>query len=541
MLKVVSCGLLILLIWLPACSDSYWVEDADLAAAQVLEEKSVAFNQFRENDLIIPADTDDAKRGPTPEQLENVPRIVGLKEALFVATKFNRNFLSEKESLMLSALNLSTVRNRYSWFFTGTLAAIFSDTNILYHSNNNEAQLGVSKILPTGGTLTVNGTTLISGDGDKGGYGNDSTIRVSLSQPLLRDAGYETSHNQLTQAERNVVYAIRDFELFREDFTIEVTRRYYDLVEQLQQIENAKAELKSREFTYKQSTALFEVGDASEVDKLRAEREYLATKNDLITQEASVRLSIDRFKILLGLPTSFPLEIRPETPVYKDIPVSLDNAVSAALHNRLDLLTARDELEDSEREVRIAKNQLLPDLDLDTRYRLGSTTGGTRLSPAFDENLYTIGLSLDLPFERVSERNAFRSSIISMERSRRSLSLKEDNIVLEVRESIRRLRRVQATLDIRKREIAAAEKEERAATWRFDEGEADNQDVSVAQAAVRRARNSYIADLVDFETSRVQLLRDIGILIIDQQGMWIEPEAKPGSDIEQNAMPESGS
>ena len=85
------------------------------------------------------------------------------------------------------------------------------------------------------------------------------------------------------------------------------------------------------------------------------------------------------------------------------------------------------------------------------------------------------------------------------------------------------MKRVQATLDIRRREIVAAEKEQRAARFRFDEGEADNQDVSVAQAAVRRARNSYIADLVEFEISRIQALRDIGILFIDEQGMWIEP------------------
>ncbi len=522
MRRVVSFCLLLLAFWLPACRDSYWVQEADLAAAEVLKEKSAEFERFREDGLIMPVGKDDEDDGPTEAELKDIPRIVGLQVALEVATRFNRTYLSEKESLYLSALALTTVRNVFSPFFTGSLSAILTDTDATRRSNLNRGRVGVSQILPTGGTATLEASTLITGGG-RGGYAGDSVMSLSLDQPLLRDAGYETSHNALTQAERNVVYAIRDFELFREDFTIDVTSRYYSLVRQLREIENAKEEEKSRYFLTRQSNALFDVGDASEVDKLRAEREYLRVQNDVITQTAAYGLSLDRFKILLGLPTSFPLEILAQDPVYKDIPVSLTSAVSAALNNRLDLLTARDELEDAEREVRIASNWTLPDLDLAATYRLTSTSRDTLLSQAFSENFYTLGLTLELPFERVAERNAFRRSLITLERSRRALSLQEDSIVLEVRESIRRVKRVQATLDIRRREIVAAEKEQRAARFRFDEGEADNQDVSVAQAAVRRARNSYIADLVEFETSRIQLLRDIGILFIDEQGMWIEP------------------
>jgi outer membrane protein TolC len=277
----------------------------------------------------------------------------------------------------------------------------------------------------------------------------------------------------------------------------------------------------------KKSQAMFEVGEASEVDKLRAERDYLSVKNDVITQVAAYELSVDRFKILLGLPTSFPLEIRADDPIYKDIPVSLNSAVSAALHNRLDLLTAKDELEDAEREVRVAGNNMLPDFDFDATYRLTSTSGRSPLSPGFDENFYTLGLALELPLNRVAERNNLRRALITMERQRRSLSLLEDDIVLEVRDSIRRLRRVQATIDIRKQEVEAAEKEVRAARYRFDEGEEDNQAVTIAQNALRRARNSYIADLVEYEIARIQILRDIGILFIDDQGRWVEPQDLP--------------
>ena len=297
-------------------------------------------------------------------------------------------------------------RNQFSWFFTGSLAALLTDTDAIHHSNVNTGRLGVSKILPTGGTLRVDGNTLVRGDGSEGGYVGDSSISVSLSQPILRDAGYEVSHNPLTQAERNVVYAIRDFELFREDFTISVVDAFYSLAAQLVEIENAERNLAARKFLKTQSEEKFKVNLATEVDKLRANREYLRAQTDLLELRESFQLALDRFKIRLGLPTSFPLTIRYEKPDFREVDISLVSAVEAALHNRLDLLTARDELEDSERGLRIAANRLLPDLDLSASYTR-SAPADTRFGRQdYDDESYRLALTLELPLERTSERNA---------------------------------------------------------------------------------------------------------------------------------------
>ena len=514
----------------PACGTAYWAESADEDAAAVLGVKESAFERFRTKGLLRPDLGDEVAvtdREPDGD-VSDVPNLVGLRESLQIATDRNRDYKRERESLYLSALSLLTVRNTFSYFFTGSLAALLTDTESTSHRNQNTFRLGVSKILPTGGVVTFDASAAIeSGSAqlnpEGGGYTLQQNWTASLSQPLLRDAGYETSHEPLTQAERNVVYAVRDFELFRQDFTIDVTARFYQLIRRIRVIENAEKDLEAKEFLRKQSKAKYEVDLATQVDLLRAEREYLRAENGLIRDREEFQLDLDRFKILLGLPTSFPLEIRYEEPGYTKLDVRLNIAVEAALHNRVDLLTAKDQFEDSERRVRISVNQLLPDLDIDARYTRSSPitpfVNWTRLV----DGAYAVGLTLELPFERVRERNAFRRAVIEKNRSHRSLTLTEDNVLLEVRGAIRRLYRAVASLDIRKREIEAAERESRAALIRFENAAASNRDVSDAQNAVLQAQNNYIADLVEYEVARIALLRAVGILFIDENGMWVEP------------------
>jgi len=516
--------LMILLIPLvAACSSTYWAEDADEDVEGVIEEKSADFEKFRESGLILPG-------GDVPEEeeepdLDDVPRVVGLSDALRVATARNRDYVTQRDSLYIAALALTNTRNEFSPFFTGTISALMTGAETLGRNDTARINFGVRQILPTGGNIRVDvGGAKTGGDLNVWSDGNRSLdLGVTFDQPLLRDAGYESSHETLTQGERNVIYAVRDFELFREDFTINILTRFYNLVRQQQEILNSEQDLSRREFLKNQSEEKFKVGLATQVDMLRATREYLSAQSELLATKEAYNLSLDRFKIQLGLPTSFPLTILPEEPEYSDVPVDLRKAVEAALNNRVDLITTRDRVEDAERKLSISVNQLRPDLDFTGTYRANSGDTTTFRQVFLGDHQWTLGLTLELPLERTSERNAMRRRMLDLDQSRRDLTLAEDNVILQVRDSYRTIRRLETSLDIRKREVTAADREREGAQIRFDAGEMDNLALTAAQNAVLRANNSYIRDLVSYEVARVQLLRDVGILFLDDNGMWREP------------------
>src|SRR5262249_48799242 len=148
-------------------------------------------------------------------------------------------------------------------------------------TNAGAANFTASQILPTGARLSLSASSAATGsEGSAGTY--DSLITLSLAQPLLRGGGYDIAHEPLIQAERNLVYAIREYELFREDFSIDVARRYYDLVNRKQSIENQQRNLESNQFGRSQAEALFAVGRAAALDVLRARRTELTAQNSLL-------------------------------------------------------------------------------------------------------------------------------------------------------------------------------------------------------------------------------------------------------------------
>src|SRR6185436_18654241 len=65
-----------------------------------------------------------------------------------------------------------------------------------------------------------------------------STIMLSLAQPLLRGAGAKVAAENLTQAERNVIYEIRSFSYFQDTFAYDIVRTYLQLVQQQDTVKN---------------------------------------------------------------------------------------------------------------------------------------------------------------------------------------------------------------------------------------------------------------------------------------------------------------
>ena len=71
------------------------------------------------------------------------------------------------------------------------------------------------------------------------GLATSSALGATLTQPLLRGAGYRIAIERLTQAERNLLYAIRDFTRFRKEFSVEIVASYYQVLQNRDRVRNA--------------------------------------------------------------------------------------------------------------------------------------------------------------------------------------------------------------------------------------------------------------------------------------------------------------
>lgn len=461
----------------------------------------------------------DARRDAPNAVEAAAPRALSLAEALDTAVRSNRELLGQRESLYQTALGLTGTRYAFSPRVASALGYVFSGTDAGGSSHAATWSASVAQKLVTGGDVSVSGRTAF---GSGAGNTYDASVAIHLTQPLLRGAGRDIAWESLTQAERSLLYAIRNFELFRESFSIDVARRFYELVQQKQALENQRRNLEGFVFGRKQAEALFSVGRTNELEVLRARRSELTSQNSLIEAEESLRLALDRFRIFLGLPDGAHVDVQDEEPAFVPVDFDVESAVAVALENRLDWLNQREQLEDARRGVRIAKNGLLPNLELSLDYGLGTGTSSTFGGRPLDDGNYGAALSLDLPLQRTNERNSYRSSQLALASAERGVAQFHDDLVASVRSTFRELARREQSLAIQEQLIADQVRNAKIAQLRFEQGDFSNRDLVEAQEALLEARNALIQEKVAYEIARLGLLKDLGILFIDEKGMWKE-------------------
>lgn len=454
-------------------------------------------------------------------------RSLSLAEALETAFKNSRDFKTASESLYRSGLGHSLVRYTFGPILDSTISYLWNYSEGAPNTHTVGIPLSVRQILPLGGSISgsagLNGVRTrageIAGDND---FRWGSDLQISLEQPLLRGAGYEVSHEALTQAERSLVYAVRDFELFRQDFAIRIAQAYYDLVSQRKRLANDEQNYKDALYDRQRAEALRKLERNKPDDVFQARRREIAAETALVAARTDYRLRLDDFKILLGLPTTEVIELTAQEPEFQAIRVDGDSAVDVALHNRLDLHTERDRLEDARRALRIAKNDLLPDLNLTAGYGVASGGGPVDRTPDATPNQRSgsAGVTLRLPLDKKAERNAYRSSQIDLEQARRGLEQREDEVSRDIRNAIRELSQFQKQIELQVEQIASERRAVAVMQFRVEAGEAQQRDLTEARQSLNDAQNLLIDLKVQHFVARLRLRRNLGILFIDKNGMW---------------------
>jgi outer membrane protein TolC len=212
--------------------------------------------------------------------------------------------------------------------------------------------------------------------------------------------------------------------------------------------------------------------------------------------------------------------IQDDFPQVTPFQMDLEGAVEAALHNRLDLRSTRDQLQDAERGLNIATNSLLPSLGLSLGYAAAADPKHRFSDLTIDDSDdYSVGLVMEIPLDRQSQRNNFRSAEISLDQARRELDRQRDEVILEVRDSLR-------TLQQRKAQIELGLKKIQSVTFSVEKAEIDqlrgtgtNRDVVEATNSLTEAKNGQLDRIVAHEIQLLRLQKQLGLLFVNEDGM----------------------
>ncbi|MBA3274064.1 MAG: TolC family protein, partial [Chthoniobacterales bacterium] len=387
------------------------------------------------------------------------PLRLDLFGSIAYAVRNSRQYKSQMESLYISALDVTTERHLFSprpFARTGLRYTASESPNEFESAVSVVNRIGVRQQLPYGGDLTAEAlVNFVNTLEDNVENSQPASVALSASIPLLRGAGM-VNLEPLIDAERSLIYQVRTFEDFRRSFAVNVSSFYFDLLAQQQQIANALQNLQNtRRFT-EQAQALYAAGIQRFIDVQRALQSQLQAENSLVNAQNEYQGSLDQFKLLIGAPTDEPIEVVARELAVLIPSITEETAVEWAQKYRLDLRTAEDQVEDARRNVRNAKNNLLPELDLVTRATLGDTANSLLREGNADDEEYSAELTLDLPIDRVIERNSYRRSLINLERTQREYEQLHDEVAIDARDALRGIRTAEMQVRIQRSSVELA-------------------------------------------------------------------------------------
>lgn len=311
-------------------------------------------------------------------------------------------YATRETGQQISALNLGTVAGVGKAFDTGArVLAGFANQIVFNFIGKNSIQPSVKSYLP-----------------------------LSIVQPFLRGGGRAVTLEPLTQAERNLLYQVRLFAKFRQEFTVttliggtvtnfgsavqslgftgggnaDPTVGFINVVEDVQLVENTRRNIAA----YEQLVTVYRElinGEQSGLSQLQLDQVESGLQNarlGYIQQRFNYRNDIDSFKMQMGLPPDTPIVVdRSLTQRFKDVYAEVDEWQRNARRDLAELPKFAKKLPD------------LEDIVVDGRSVLGVYTEGANNEETLEETLLAaerVALEhrLDLMNQRATLYDAWR-------------------------------------------------------------------------------------------------------------------------------------
>jgi outer membrane protein TolC len=385
--------------------------------------------------------------------------------------------------------------------------------------------------LVTGGNLDLEfraDNTETSNPNASLGVATDSSVSVTLTQPLLRGAWnrYATTDQRLSEIE----YAkqLERQRRIRQDLLLRVHEAYWNLVESIEQVLVRELSLQLGQEQLDQDRRRLEVGVGTEVDVLQAETNVATNEEQLLLAELNAEAAMDTMKSLL-----FRRDVEQdwdaylgawETPIVPltQLPevahdtMEWTRSLGRALALRSELTEQRLELDARSMLLYRAESDVLPGLDLTlSASNRGFDVDATdSVNEAFGTEFptYAAGLAFDIPIFNRSASFARRVARANVRSARLTYDRAEQDVVSDVRSKVRDVNYQAKAVQAAKKSRELAERQLQAEQARYEEGLSTTFQVLEFQKTLAEALSAEKAARAAFARNVAKLRRAEGWL-----------------------------
>ena len=340
-------------------------------------------------------------------------------------------------------------------------------------------------------------------------------LALTLTQPLLRNAGFDITKTFIRVAQNN---ATVEEHVFRDRVltvlaTVEQT--YWEVVFANENLKVAEAALKAAQELGASNRAKAKAGIMSIVDVLQAEAAVASRVEQVLVADKTIRDQEDQLRRLLN-PAEEDLRqdvrlIPLDKPTVTLEPISLQEAIDTAIEQRPEIVQAKKNMETSDLNTKFAKNQILPTLSFQGTMGLAGLGKdyGDSVNRNFSGDYYNYGggLVLSYPLGNRSAWSTYNKRQLEAKNAEASLVSVRQQIIVGVREAVRRVqtdfKRIETTRSAR----IMAEKQLQAEQERLKVGLSTTRFVLDFQRDLATAQGNELRATVDYNKSLSNLAR----------------------------------
>jgi len=381
-----------------------------------------------------------------------------------------------------------------------------------------DANGALSQLIWTGGTASVlfknnYSTTDSSFVVDKKTW--QSSLGVTFSQPLLKNAGQEATELNITISRLSKYASIEHLNTRLMNTVAQVRTDYFKLYSLREQLEVRKVSLELARRILTETKARVAAGVLPAMEILNAEFGVASREKDVIDAEKAVSDQLDVVRQLLQIGDRADI-VTADLPRRDPYHMSEEDLLRRTM-TRPDIKEQRRTLEINELQTRVYANNLKPDL------KFTATAGISGLERSYSRDMeklwtmdspyWSVGLTFAYPLGNRAAENDYRKSRLKTEQTAVQIKSLEDGAAKDVRAAMRGVSTGYKQIEVAERGRSYAEERLKAFIRKNEVGLATTKDVFDVENDLATAKNNLIAALVGYDNAITQLQQVSGELL----------------------------
>jgi outer membrane protein len=365
-----------------------------------------------------------------------------------------------------------------------------------------------------------------------------SNWQFQVTQPLMRNFGVFYNRAPIVIARRNVLQAGAAFEAEVSDILLRAITGYWDVVLRRENLVVQKKSLDEAQQSYDRDKKALSLGALPPLDIYRPESQVAARRVSVIQAEYDLTLAGDSFRQLIGADRDPAVRVlgldltEDAKPSGALVTIDIPTALSRALATRSEFEAARQQLSVDDLKVRLAHNQLRPDLELAGVYSSTGVAGnelsfttppvpisyagvGNSLSQIFHFSNPTYGftLTLNLPIRNRGAQADLADAVVGRQHDQYQQEKTTQNVALDVANAVHQLEQAKLALEAATVSVDLAQKNLRAEERKHELGSETAFFVLDAQTQLAQAEFSLAQAQTNYQLALAALDHATGELI----------------------------